>query len=63
MKQKFKEGQKVYFFYNVTGEILKGTIYLIHYDSVWISHGIYITLTEPFRTKKEAIAYKNTIQR
>jgi hypothetical protein len=28
MKQDFKEGQKVYFLYNVTDEILEGIIYV-----------------------------------
>jgi len=61
MKQDFKEGQKVYFLYNVTDEILEGIIYLITQYDIWILHGIYISLAKPFRTRKEAVAYKNKI--
>jgi hypothetical protein len=50
----FKKGQTVYFYYNVTREILKGKIYAINNDDVWISHGIYITRAQPFKTKKDA---------
>ena len=62
MKQYFKEGQKVYFYYNVTKEILEGKIHLINdQGDVWISHGIYITLSQPFKTKKDAITNTNLI--
>jgi len=62
MKHYFKEGQKVYFYYNVTKEILEGKIVLINdQGDVWISHGTHTTLAQPFKTKKDAITNTNLI--
>jgi hypothetical protein len=60
MSKYFKEGQTVYFYYNVTNEIVKGKIDTISdQDDVWIAHGEYITLAQPFKSKEDAIINTN----